>query len=68
MRVVRLSTRRDQLVVIDKQRKVVRWNKANWSDFSRVQDVFKKLDKKWEKQTIEKTKVFLHALKELDKF
>ena len=69
MRVARLSIRKDQLVVIDKEGDVqVNWNKANWTDFSRVQDVFKKLDKKWEKQTIEKTKVFLHTLKKLDEF
>ncbi len=69
MRVARLSICRDELVVIDKHGDVeVRWNKASWSNFSRVQDVFKNLGDQWEHQTIEKTKVFLDTLKKLEKF
>jgi len=31
-------------------------------------DVFKNLGDQWENQTIEKTKILLHTLKELDEF
>jgi len=68
MRVTRLSIRNQQLYFSNRSGVKVRWNKACWSDFSRVQDVFKNLDDQWEDQTIEKTKVLLHTLKQLDKF
>ena len=69
MKMVRLSIRKGQLVVIDKKGEVEKtWDKADWSEFPRVQDIFKGVVDQWEGQTIEKTKVVLRMLTELDEF
>ena len=69
MKVVRLSIRKNQLVVITKEGDVLdTWDNVNWSEYSRVQDVFEDVGDQWENQTIEKTKVILRILSRLDEF
>jgi hypothetical protein len=51
-------------IVDDKTKK--KWDEIDWEDFGRLQDVFKKVNKQWEKQTITHCLPVLRSLKELD--
>lgn len=44
------------------------WNELEWKDFSRVQDEFGQLTKKWKDQTIVKSMSVLQSLPDLDLF
>jgi len=67
MKVARLSIHKNQLVVITKRGEVLdTWDNVGWSELSRVQDVFEDVGDQWESQTIEKTKVILRILSQLD--
>jgi hypothetical protein len=55
-------------VKLDKNETCLDWNDVRWSDFSRFQDVFKKVADQWESQTIMQALEILRSLRGVDLF